>query len=221
MAAAPDPWAAIKAAYLREGDYAAIATGRDMGVRTLEIIPRIRAWKAEAAEAAKAPPPSTSVVVALPSIDVTATAATVTRDQQRLSAQLRGVLERELEETQAMSSMASSFVDVDHIETLKAKAITGDSKPLVEYLLNATRARKVVVEHVEKLARAINQAIQCERAVWGLDGAVDKGKSQNTVDWNVVLDALRKPVAPLSLPEGVISFEGKLREREGRSSRGS
>jgi hypothetical protein len=210
-----DPWAKVKAAYLAEGDYAAIAAGRELGVRTLEVIPRIRAWKAEAAEAAAKPePPRTAVVIATASIDVTASAESVTRDQQRLSAQLRGVLEHELEELQAMLSMTSSFVDVDHLETLKAKAVLGDSKPYAEYVSNAVKARKLFSELVEKLARAINQAIQCERAVWGLDGATDKDQG-TAVDWNAVLDDLRKPIAPLTLPENVVAFERKLKALDG------
>ena len=213
MAAAPDVWASIKAAYLEEGDYAAIAKGRELGVRTLEVIPRIRAWKAEAAAPPPKPEPKTELIVAPTRAD--ASAVTVTRDQQRLAAQLRGVLEHELEEMQGMLRLASSFIDVEHIAELKEKAAKGDTKPLAEYMGNAVKARKLVGELVEKLARSINQAIQCERAVWGLDGARDKGAEANAVTWEAILEELRKPIAPLTLPESVVEFERKLRVIEG------
>jgi hypothetical protein len=220
-----DKWAKIKAAYQSEGEYAAIATARELGVRTLEVIPKIREWKAAEAAAAAAtkesakPPDSELIITGLsPGLSPGRSEGTVDvveRNQKRLSAQLRGVLEHELEETQAMSSMASSFVDVDHIERLKMKAFSGDTKPLAEFLLNAARARKVVVEHVEKLARAINQAIQCERSVWGLDDA-NKGKgADEAVNWQAILDDLRKPIAAPTLPDNVIEFERKLRLLEG------
>lgn len=219
MAAAPDPWASIKAAYLSEGDYAAIARGRELGIRTLDVIPRIREWKAEAAEPAHVMPaePSRSLVVASVAVaEVVADVETVQRAEQRLAGQLRGVLERELEEIQAMLSMTSSFVDVDHLETLKEKAIAGDPKPYNEYVASAVKARKLIGELVEKLARSINQSVQCERAVWGLDVTKDKGRDHDAVNWEAILDGLRRPLPPLLLPSKVIDFESRLRSMESR-----
>lgn len=207
MAAAPDPWASIKAAFLAEGDGAAIARARELGIRTLEVIPYIREWKA-----AKAPPPApVTIDVAPSSVVISESGESVAREQKRLSSQLRGVLEHELEETQMMARITSSFTDAETIEKLREKALAGDSKPLAEHLLNAAKARKVVVEHVEKLARAINQAVQCERAVWGLDSA--KGAEAAATNWENVLADLRKPLAPLALPDHVIDFESKVKLR--------
>jgi hypothetical protein len=60
---------------------------------------------------------------------------------------------------------------------------------------------------LERLGRIGAQIINLERMVWSLD---IESTDTERINWEAILAQIRKPLAPLALPDNVIEFERKI-----------
>lgn len=219
MTERPDPWGSIRAAWDRDGDGAALAEARKAGIRAIEVIGRIGAWKAEIPPEPETEPvekpgtmPAISSGEAHPEDDRLESDDDVVRAHRSVLAQYRAVLEGSLDSVATFAGYVSSFVDVGALEEFRIECIEkGDLTPFTKRMESIARSIRDSVENASKLGRPLKDVIEAERQAW--DIGTGKDEEEGTYDWEAILEDLRTPLEPLSLPNNVIEFEKKINKR--------
>lgn len=200
-------WARIEAEY-RAGA-SVVALHKKYGVSIKELLDRIRDEKWE-----RDPPPEPAKSAMAFPVPVESraepddeTVDDVKAGHRAILRRKRAILDGELAQLQKLTFYMTG---VDH-ETVQAFIDSGDSKGLVDYLMAATKARKLVAELIERHARSANLLIETERRVWGID---EKDNGDGTAQtYDALLEELSKPIDLPTLPDKVIDFERRIAAR--------
>lgn len=204
-------WARIEAEY-RAGA-SVVALHKKYGVYIKDILDRVRdeGWERDPPETAdeSAAPRLMSLPVPVRTerpAEEEETVEDVKAGHKAILNRKRAILDGELAQLQKLTFYMTG---VDH-ETVQAFIDSADAKGLVDYLMAATKARKLVADLIEKHARSANLIIETERRVWGINEKDGDGTAQT---YDALLEELRQPIDVPTLPDKVIDFERRLAAR--------
>jgi hypothetical protein len=206
-----DHWIAIKSAWEAGGDAEALSIGRASGIRAIEIIAKIRDWKA-----APDPDPDPDEKGGLPVIskrdsvaDAPSSPEEVTESHRVIAAKSRALFDLNLSGNLMMAGYVNSFVDIEAMEEYRLEcADKGDMMPFLKRMEGIARMLRDATENGSKLSRSGKDVMEMERVAWALDKLAESDADQ--YDWEAIQAEISKPLEPLKLPNNVIEFERKI-----------
>jgi hypothetical protein len=210
-----DKWADIERDYRASVPLGEIRERHSVTVREIFLRARTEGWKRGSlgGEISAVGERVLALVEEVAGEAIRETADEMLDSHKALTGRLRGLLSHELADYQAMTRECVSFLDGDRIAELRS--LDDGGKALRAYQAQAMRAAVVRGGALEKLTRMLGRVVEIERRIWALDRPKSAAGGQTYDD---ILDELRKPLVPQSLPENVLEFDRKTLGR-GRALR--